>query len=171
MTSHRMQKIFDSVKKINTLAATLAGIVLLFITVAIFVDVFLRYFFNRPSIWITEVSSYLFLYLIFLATAYALQQGMHIRVTFLLDYLGDKAKRIIDIITSLFALTFSVVLLWQTSIMTWTAFAESWTTPTMLNAPFAYIYVSMVIGSFLLVLTFLGNIILMITSGKTQYQM
>ena len=171
MTSHRMQKIFNNVKKINAIAATLSGIVLLFITVAIFVDVFLRYFFNRPSIWITEVSSYLFLYLIFLATAYALQQGMHIRVTFLLDYLGDKAKRIIDIITSLFALTFSVVLLWQTSIMTWTAFSENWTSPTMLNAPFAYIYVSMVIGSFLLVLTFLGNIILMITSGKTQYQM
>jgi TRAP-type C4-dicarboxylate transport system permease small subunit len=171
MKSHRTQQIFESLKKINTLAATLAGIVLVFITLAIFVDVFLRYFFNRPSIWITEVSSYLFLYLIFLATAYALQQGMHIRVTFLLDYLGDKARRIIDIITSLFALTFSVVLLWQTSIMTWTAFSESWTTPTMLNAPFAYIHVSMVIGSFLLVLTFLGNIILMVTSGKTQYQM
>jgi TRAP-type C4-dicarboxylate transport system permease small subunit len=171
MKSHRTQQLFESLKKLNTLAATLAGIVLLFITLAIFVDVFLRYFFNRPSIWITEVSSYLFLYLIFLATAYALQQGMHIRVTFLLDYLGDKARRIIDIITSLFALTFSVVLLWQTSIMTWTAFAESWTTPTMLSVPFAYIHFSMVIGSFLLVLTFLGNIILMVTSGKTQYQM
>jgi TRAP-type C4-dicarboxylate transport system permease small subunit len=171
MTSHRMQKIFDSVKKINTLAATLAGIVLLFITVAIFVDVFLRYFFNRPSIWVTEVSTYLFLYLIFLATSYALQQGLHIRVTFLLDYFGDKVRRIIDIITSLFALTFSAVLLWQTSSMTWTAFSEDWTSPTMLNAPFGYIYISMVIGSILLVLTFLGNIILMISSGKIRDHM
>jgi C4-dicarboxylate transporter DctQ subunit len=171
MTSHRMQQIFDSLKKINTLTATLAGIVLLFVTLAIFVDVFLRYFFNRPSIWITEVSTYLFLYLIFLATAYTLQQGSHIRVTFLLDYFGDKARRIIDIITSLFALTFSAVLLWQTSSMTWTAFSESWTSPTMLNAPFAYIFVSMVIGSFLLVLTFLGNIILMVSTGKTRDQL
>jgi len=171
MTSHRMQKIFDSFKKINTLAATLAGIVLLFITVAIFVDVFLRYFFNRPSIWVTEVSTYLFLYLIFLATSYALQQGLHIRVTFLLDYFGDKVRRIIDIITSLFALTFSAVLLWQTSSMTWTAFSEDWTSPTMLNAPFGYIYISMVIGSILLVLTFLGNIILMISSGKIRDHM
>jgi len=171
MTSHRMQKIFDSVKKINTLAATLAGIVLLFITVAIFVDVFLRYFFNRPSIWVTEVSTYLFLYLIFLATSYALQQGLHIRVTFLLDYFGDKVRRIIDIITSLFALTFSAVLLWQTSSMTWTAFSEDWTSPTMLNAPFGYIYISMVIGSILLVLMFLGNIILMISSGKIRDHM
>ena len=171
MTNHRTQQIFDSLKKINTLAATLAGIILLFVTLAIFVDVILRYFFNRPSIWITEVSTYLFLYLIFLATAYTLQQGSHIRVTFLLDYFGDQVRRIIDIITSLFALTFSAVLLWQTSIMTWTAFSENWTSPTMLNAPFAYIYVSMVIGSFLLLLTFLGNIILMVSTGKTRLQM
>ena len=171
MTGTRIQKIFDGVKKINTIAATLSGVILLFITIAIFVDVFLRYFFNRPSIWVTEVSSYLFLYLVFLATAYCLQEGQHIRVTFLLDYFGDKGRRIMDIITSLFALTFSVVLLWQTSIMTWTAFSEDWTSPTMLNAPFAYIYVSMVIGSFLLTLTFLGNIILMVTSGKTVDQM
>ena len=170
MTGTRILKIFDGVKKINTIAATLSGVILLFITIAIFVDVFLRYFFNRPSIWVTEVSSYLFLYLVFLATAYCLQEGQHIRVTFLLDYFGDKGRRVMDIITSLFALTFSVVLLWQTSIMTWTAFSEDWTSPTMLNAPFAYIYVSMVIGSFLLTLTFLGNILLMVTSGKTRDQ-
>ena len=81
-----MQKIFSVVEKINTAAATLAGFVLLFVTFAIFVDVFLRYFFNRPSIWVTEVSTYLFLYIIFLGTAYTLQKGMHIRVTFLLDF-------------------------------------------------------------------------------------
>jgi TRAP-type C4-dicarboxylate transport system permease small subunit len=92
-------------------------------------------------------------------------------VTFLLDYFGDKVRRIIDIITSLFALTFSAVLLWQTSSMTWTAFSEDWTSPTMLNAPFGYIYISMVIGSILLVLTFLGNIILMISSGKIRDHM
>jgi len=170
MTGTRILKIFDSVKKINTIAATLSGVILLFITIAIFVDVFLRYFFNRPSIWVTEVSSYLFLYLLFLATAYALQEGQHIRLTFLLDYFSDKVRRILDAVTSLFALIFSVVLLWQSSIMTWTAFTENWTSPTMLNAPFAYIYVIMVIGSFLLVLTFLGNIILLLGSGKTRDQ-
>ena len=170
MTGTRIQKIFDGVKKINIIAATLSGVILLFITIAIFVDVFLRYFFNRPSIWVTEVSSYLFLYLLFLATAYALQEGQHIRLTFLLDYFSDKVRRILDAVTSLFALIFSVVLLWQSSIMTWTAFTENWTTPTMLSAPFAYIYVIMVIGSFLLVLTFLGNIILLLGSGKTRDQ-
>lgn len=168
MTDDRIQKIFSVVEKINTIAATLAGFVLLFVTFAIFVDVFLRYFFNRPSIWVTEVSTYLFLYIIFLGTAYTLQKGMHIRVTFLQNFFNDRVKKIIDMITSLFALTFSVVLLWQTSIMTWAAFTESWTSPTMLNAPYAYIYVIMVFGSILLVATFLGNIILQFKSETSD---
>jgi TRAP-type C4-dicarboxylate transport system permease small subunit len=44
--------------------------------------------------------------------------------------------------------------------MTWTAFKEDWTSPTMLSAPYAYIYVAMVFGSVLLCLTFLLRTIL-----------
>ena len=120
-----------------------------------FIDVILSYFFNRPSIWITEVSSYLFLYIIFFGAAYALQQDLHIRVTFLLDLFGPRFTRIINLITSIFAILFCVVLLWQTSIMTWDAFTGDWTSPTMLSAPTAYIYVAAVFGSFFLLLTFI----------------
>jgi TRAP-type C4-dicarboxylate transport system permease small subunit len=161
MDRHGLQKIFSAIKKINMISATLAGFVLLFITFSIFIDVFLRYFFNRPSIWITEVSTYLFLYIIFMGTAYALQQGMHIRVTFLLDFFGPRIRKVIDMMTSCFALVFSAALLWQSSIMTWTAFEESWTSPTMLNAPYAFIYIIIVFGSLLLTLTFLGHLFLM----------
>ena len=107
---------YMGVKKVNLLCATLAGILLLFVTLSIFVDVFLRYVFSRPSIWITEVSTYLFLYIIYLATAYTLQVGTHIKVTFLLDPLGPGVKRIVDLITSLFGIVFTVVLLWQSSL-------------------------------------------------------
>ena len=113
----------------------------------------LRYFFNRPSIWITEVSTYLFLYIIFLGTAYALQEDLHIRVTFLVDRFGSGTKRWFDLFTSILAIVFCSVLLWQTTEMTWEAFRSQWTTPTVLSAPYALIYVSMVIGSALLWLT------------------
>ena len=155
-----ISKIYDKVRKLNYLCATLSGLILLFVIFSIFIDVFLRYFFNRPSIWITEVSSYLFLYIIFFGTAYTLQQGLHLRVTFLLDQFNPRVMRILELITSLFSMLFCFVLLWQTSVMTWTAFKESWTSPTMLSAPYAYIYVAMVFGSVLLCLTFLLRTIL-----------
>ncbi len=162
MVSESIRKIFAGLKVVNKLAAILSGAILLFITLAIFVDVFLRYFFGRPSIWITEVSSYLFLYVIFLGTAKALEDGMHIRVLFFLDMVNAKVRRGLNILTAVLSLIFSLVLLWQTSIMTWTAYADNWTSPSMLNAPYVYIYSALVVGSTLLVLTFLGQIFTLI---------
>jgi len=148
-------RLSGKLQKLNTWCATLAGLILFFVTITIFLDVILRYFFDRPSIWITEVSTYLFLYIIFLGTAYALQQGSHIRVTFLQSPLSSGVKRFVNLVTSLLSAIFTAVLLWQSWVMTWTAYSEHWTSPTMLNAPYAFIHVAMVVGSFLLLLTFL----------------
>ena len=159
--------LYEIIKKVNFLCTSVAGGILLFVNFSIFVDVFLRYVFNRPSIWVTEVSTYLFLYIIFFATSYALQQDLHIRVTFLRYHWSEKANRIVDVLCSIFAMLFCSVLLWQTTIMTWSAFKEKWTSPTMLNAPYAFIYVAMVFGSFLLLLTFLLRTIVTFREFKT----
>ena len=151
---------YGKLKKVNAVCATLAGIVLLFITFSIFVDVFLRYVFGKPTLWITEVSTYLFLYVIYLGTAYALQLGMHIKVTFFLELFSKRTQRIVDLVTSIMATLFTVVLLWQTSLMTWSAIKGKWTSPTALNAPYMYIYIIMVIGSFLLLLSFVCTTVL-----------
>lgn len=147
--------LYEKIKKVNFICASIAGFILLFITISIFIDVFLRYVFTSPSIWITEVSTYLFLYTIFLATSFTLQEGIHIKVTFLIYRFSENVKRYFNLITSIFAMAFCFVLLWQTSLMTWSAFKERWTSPTMLSAPMGYIYIVMVIGSFLLFITFI----------------
>ena len=155
-------------KKVNSLCATLSGVILLFMALSITVDVFMRYVLGSPTIWITEVSTYLFLYVIYLATAYALQQGMHIKVTFLRDFFGKRTQRILDLITSILAALFTAVLLWQVSEMTWTAFKGNWTSPTMLNAPYAFIHGIMVIGSLLLFVSFVCSIILQFRGEQTE---
>ncbi|MBI4634652.1 MAG: TRAP transporter small permease [Deltaproteobacteria bacterium] len=152
--------LYTGIKKVNLICATIAGIIILFVNFSIFLDVFLRYFFKSPSIWITEISTYLFLYIIFLATPYALQKGQHIRVTFLRHRLNPAATRALDLLCSILAMTFCSVLLWQASSMTWTAFTEKWASPTVLSAPLAYVYVVMVVGSTLLLATFLLRAIL-----------
>lgn len=159
---------YGVLKKVNTVCATIGGLVLLFITFSIFVDVFMRYCLNRPTIWITEVSTYLFLYVIYLATAYALQKGDHIKVTFFLDMCSKKTQRWIDLVTQILGTLFTVVLLWQTSAMTWSAFKGNWTSPTMLNAPYVYIHGIMVLGSFLLLITFVCSTILYFTGEEKE---
>ena len=157
MANTGVATMYDKIKKLNVLCATLSGLILLFISFSIFVDVILRYFFGRPSTWVTEVTTYLFLYVIFLATAYTLQQDLHVRVTFLLDRFGPGVRRV-----------FCFVLLWQTSVMTWTAFTQHWTSPTMLSFPYAYIYVAMVVGSLLLFVTFLLRTIVIFVGGESE---
>lgn len=157
----------ENIKKINSWCTSLAGLILLFVNLSIFVDVFLRYFFKRPSTWITEISTYLFLYMIFLATSYTLQQGLHIKVTFLRFHLSERSRRILDLVCSMFAMLFCFVLLWQTSVMTWSSFKEKWTTPTMLSVPNVYIYVVMVFDSFLLLMTFLLQTIIQFMESRT----
>ena len=152
--------LYTGIKKVNLICATIAGILILFVNFSIFLDVFFRYFFRSPSIWITEVSTYLFLYIIFLATPYALQKGQHIKVTFLRYRLNAKAIKNIDLLCSIFAMTFCSVLLWQTTRMTWQAYAEKWVSPTVLNAPLVYVFIVMVAGSALLLATFLLRAIL-----------
>lgn len=160
MSKDTVFTLYTGIKKVNTVCAIVAGLILLFVNGSIFFDVFFRYFFKSPSIWITEVSTYLFLYIIFLATAYTLQNGQHIRVTFLRFRLNPAATRVLDLVCSLFAMTFCSVLLWQTSRMTWKAFSEKWVSPTMISAPLGYLYIVMVLGTTLLLATFLLRAIL-----------
>jgi TRAP-type C4-dicarboxylate transport system permease small subunit len=105
--------------------------------------------------------------MIFLGTAYALQQGLHIKVSFVVDRFDAGKKRILNLITAFVSMAFCFVLLWQTSVMTWTAFKKNWVSPTMLNAPYVYIYVIMVFGSLMLFITFLLATILEFKTGET----
>ena len=168
MSKNNLSSIYDKIKSLNTICVTIASFILLFITFSVFVDVILRYFFNRPSLWVTEVSTYLFMYLIFLGTAYALQEGFHINVSFVLDQFKKPIQRIINLVTSLFSMAFCILLLWQTSIMTWSAFKGNWLSPTLLSVPYVYVYVAMVFGSLMLFLTFLFVAILQFKTEKTQ---
>ena len=168
MERNPVSALYDVVKKLNSMCATLSGLVLLFITFSIFVDVFFRYFLGRPSIWVTEVSSYLFLYLIFLATSYTFQKGVHIRVTFILDLFKFKTRRFLELVAYLLAVIFCLVLLWETSMLTWEAYADDWIAPTMLSVRYYYIYVVMAFGSFLLFLTALLKAITVFIEKEPQ---
>lgn len=168
MEKTRIISIYEIIKKVNSVCATISGLILLFVSVTIFVDVILRYFFRRPTIWVTEVSTYLFLYIIFFVTAYALQEGFHIKATFIYDFLSNRAKRVVDLVTSLFSMAFLLVMLWQVSRMTWKAMEGHWASSTVLHVPYAYIYPVMVFGAFMLVLTQAAKAIFEFATYKTE---
>ena len=55
-------------------------------------QVILRFGFSAPQAWAEEVDRYLFVWSAYLGTVVAWLKGTHIRVTFVVELLGDRAE-------------------------------------------------------------------------------
>ena len=92
-------------ERILTLAAAAAAFVMMLLTTA---DAGGRYFFNRPILGAYELTSnYLMVAAVFLALPYAYRQGANIRVTFLVDRLGRRAKLVVNHLVQMVSLLYA----------------------------------------------------------------
>jgi TRAP-type mannitol/chloroaromatic compound transport system permease small subunit len=84
-------------------------------------EVFLRYVFNRPTIWAHEISALLYAVFFLLGGAYTLRWKAHINVDILYNRFSKRNRAIIDLFTwSLFYL-FCIVMLIDGSTSAWTS--------------------------------------------------
>jgi TRAP-type C4-dicarboxylate transport system permease small subunit len=89
-----MRRILDACERVLTVVAAVATFSMMLLTTA---DAGGRYLFNRPILAAYELTtSYLMIAAVFLAMPYAYRQGANIRVTFLVERLGRKARLVID---------------------------------------------------------------------------
>lgn len=54
-------------------------------------QILIRFFFNAPLTWTEEVDRYLFVWVVYLGSAVAVAMNAHIRVTFVIDWAGQKS--------------------------------------------------------------------------------
>jgi len=144
--------IFDIVTKSLT---WLACIFLMFATLAVSVDVVLRYFFNRPVVWVLEICEYILLYIVFLGAAWVLREEGHIRVGLLVDQLSSKTQSMFNVITSILGLMVCIVLSIYGTQVTWDYFLRSVPTLEFLKLPKFLVLMIIPIGSYLLSIQFL----------------
>ncbi len=71
--------------------ALLAGIV-----VAITVQVFTRYVFNRPIVWVEDAATFAFIWSVFLGAAVGLKDLRHVKVDTFLDRLGARPRALVQ---------------------------------------------------------------------------
>lgn len=89
-----MRTWLDGCERVATLVAVVATFTMMLLTTA---DAGGRYLFNRPILAAYEITTnYLMVIAIFLAMPYAYRQGANIRVTFLVERLGRRARLAID---------------------------------------------------------------------------
>ncbi|WP_421928601.1 TRAP transporter large permease subunit [Neoaquamicrobium sediminum] len=94
-----------------------AGAGVVFLALATTYDVTARYVFNSPTIWATEISTYVLVATIFLGAAHAYLIGAHVRVDVLLPRLSPRARKVALDTGTFVALLVAAIMAWQSWLL------------------------------------------------------
>ena len=103
------------IARVARLASTLAGLAVLAIVVLISFDVLMRYFFERPQLFVDELASFLEVLVIFGGLAQTFRLGGHVRVDLLTGRLPPAAQAWLRAACLLAGLAFLGVVMWTTA--------------------------------------------------------
>lgn len=132
---------------------------LMLLTVA---DVISRDFFNKPIPGVFELSEYMLCVIILLGAAYTQQKKGHVSVDFLTSRFPLKARKSIDVLTTLLSLSMVTLVVWQGFVV---GFAETGVSD-MLRIPKAPFMVLVGAGGILLWLELAIGLIESIARGS-----
>lgn len=136
--------------------AALAGIVILLMMLSVSTEVVMRYFLNRPIVWVVEINEYAILYAVFLGSAWVLSREQHVIVEVVVDQLKPRALAMAGIITSILGAFACAVLVWYSAQTTWDHWVRGvWNPASILEIPTAVVLAIIPAGSFLLLVQFL----------------
>jgi TRAP-type C4-dicarboxylate transport system permease small subunit len=96
-------------------AALLAGFGVLAITGLITFDVLMRFFLDRPQLFVDELASFLQVFVVFAGLAYTFQIGGHVRVDLVTSILPRRARARLRVLTLVLGVIFLLVAMWVTA--------------------------------------------------------
>ena len=153
-----LTKILSFFDRILDGMAALAGILLLIIMIFVSGEVAARYFFNRPTGWITEIGSYVLLYVTFLAAAWVLRADGHVSMDSIVSLFSPKTQSFIHLVTSSVSALVCLILAWLGVRVSWELFQTGYFTPTMLELPKWFLTAIIPAGFFLLGVQFIRKV-------------
>lgn len=160
-------------RKLNQGLAFVSGC-LVFLTgfFAVF-EAIMRGVFNSPTIWTLNVSCYLLIWIIFLASPYAFQTHGHVAVDLLRDAVdkiapSKKPRRAMAIAGYILSIAFISAMLYAGWGLVSKALAHSTVTTTTVPIPLVWLQIAIIVGCILMILTLIF-IILDILSGSEEF--
>lgn len=130
----------------SLLVALLGGMVVL-----IGLQVFMRYVVNASLSWSEELARYMFIWATYVGVSFGVRQRAHIRVTAGIDWLGPRARLIVDILTHLVFAAFAAIVIWQGVVMA-QKIARFGQTSSSLGIPMTWVYAAPIAGFALVIL-------------------
>jgi TRAP-type C4-dicarboxylate transport system permease small subunit len=87
------------VERCNFILGMVSGLGILAMGLILTYEVVCRYFFNAPTIWAQETSTYLYVWTMLAAASYTLQTGKHVQVDLVIERLPIRAKMLAEAAT------------------------------------------------------------------------
>jgi TRAP-type C4-dicarboxylate transport system permease small subunit len=131
---------------LNRIFMVLACIIMAGLMLIVCLDLTLRYFFNSPLIWGTEVTEIILLYITFLAAAQVLRDDSHVVVDVFLTVASERQRRILGLISNAIVGLISAVLIYYGFVTTIDFYVRGVVNPTILQTPIALITMIIPIG-------------------------
>lgn len=132
MVEHEARSWLDYI----SLGISRVAMLLVAVIVAImFLEVVLRYVFERPTLWVNEMSLWLAGMVYLLAGLYVMQQRGHIRIFILYDVVPRWLQRVFDTVSTLLICLFSFAIVWggygeaKAKLLRWETFGTAWDPP------------------------------------------
>ncbi len=130
--------------------ASIAGILLLFLTLTISGAVASRYLLNHPISWVVEASEYILVYITFLAAAWILRRNEHVRMDFVLARLKPVTQSLVNAVTSAISTVVCLGLAYFATKVTLDLYLSHYLTPTLFRIPKFIFIAAIALGSILL---------------------
>lgn len=137
------------------LSANLANILMIFLTLAVCFEVFMRYFLGQPTNWVVDISACILLYTTFLAAGFLLRSEEHVTVDLLFNKFSRKTQCFLNVVTSSFGTLTVAALVWFGGKVTWENLRQGIQILGGVSYPKWVVLAIIPIGSFLLMIQFI----------------
>src|SRR5690606_34747683 len=142
-----------------------AGLVAVFIGLAVCYEIFVRSVLGRPVIWVEEITTYLVGYITFVGMGAALYEGSHVGIEFLTHRLNRPVRTAVWTIANLLMLALAGLIV----DMSWTYWSDAWNSgersTSLLSVPLWIPYLCFLVGS---VILFLVQLFLIVSAIGSQ---
>jgi TRAP-type C4-dicarboxylate transport system permease small subunit len=137
------------VKRVYDGLGLLGGAILAAMTAAVFLQVVLRYAFRTGLEGLDEVPRYLFVWLVMIGAAAAMERGEHTALVYFRDRLGPTGRAVLGVVTTALAMLLFLSMIRSSVVLVPNANLQ---TSPGLALPLGYVYAAVPVGAALILL-------------------
>lgn len=149
---NRVKSVLSIVDSISEWGAKSVSFLVVIASVLVIGEIVMRYAFNSPTVWGTELVTYFCMILYIMGGGYVLSLDMHVKVDVIYGRFGPRIRAVIDIATAPFFFLFTGVILWFSVDWMWGSMLKGQTTGTQWDLLVFPIKLILPLATFLLLL-------------------